>query len=503
MNKLKIFLGLFVFLFSITFVCAVQNVCCEKTISGLFCQNVDDTKCAESSTQVPTSCETTSYCKQGYCFDSKEGTCLDNTPRVVCNLNNGLWSETEPAQCELGCCLMGDQASFVTLTRCKKMSADLGIISNFRKEITNEQECLYEITKQEKGACVYEFEFDRTCVMSNRDDCKNGLANGTVKGEFFPGKLCSAEDLKTNCAPTDRTICVAGKEEVYFVDSCGNPANVYDSSKIKDTEYWSNIKDAAESCNSNSANIESKSCGNCNYLLGSFCRDSKLAGTKASYGDNICADLNCAKTSNGKSYKHGESWCVYEDEGKLNVGKNAVGSRFYKHICINGEEVVESCADFRNEECIEDVIETSVGDFSQAACRVNRWRECVAQSEKIDCENTDKRDCIWKAGKYYTAFANSTEDEPGLCIPKNPPGLNFWNSEETKAVCAQANAVCVVKFEKKLLGGGEECKENCECLTDAWEKKHAELCSSMGDCGANVNWVGDKGYKLGYEVDVK
>jgi len=48
--------------------------CCEKTVSGLFCQNVPAGECAAGAKQAPTSCESTSYCKNGYCFDSSEGT---------------------------------------------------------------------------------------------------------------------------------------------------------------------------------------------------------------------------------------------------------------------------------------------------------------------------------------------------------------------------------------------------------------------------------------------
>ena len=49
---------------------AEDNVCCEKTKSGLSCQDVTADKCAAGSRQVPSSCQSTSYCRLGYCYDS-------------------------------------------------------------------------------------------------------------------------------------------------------------------------------------------------------------------------------------------------------------------------------------------------------------------------------------------------------------------------------------------------------------------------------------------------
>ena len=489
------------------------KVCCEQTKTGFFCLNTVASECKQGSREpLPTSCESTSYCKAGYCYDSDEGNCVSNTPQLVCNANGGIWSEKKPKQCELGCCILGDQAAFVPLVRCKKLSSFLGLNINYNTGIKSEVECVLTASSQEKGACVFEFEFEKTCKFTTREQCSLGEGKDMVKGDFYPGKLCTAEELGTNCAPTRKTTCVPGKDEVYFVDSCGNPTNIYDSTKTSDKnkDYWTNAKSKLESCKPNEGNIESGSCGNCNYLLGSYCRSSSSAGARAAYGDNICADLNCKTTQSGKSYKHGESWCVFNDAGKTGAGVNSVGSEFYKHICVNGEEVLEKCADFRQEECIQDTIVTSVGDFSQAACAVNRWQDCTGQTDKTDCENTDKRDCLWKAGvELFTKDAasgmlirgNTEERENGACLPKNPPGLKFWEGAEAQSVCSQGNAQCIVTIKEDLFGE-ERDTENEECLGQEWENKRAEICMNLGDCGPNVNWLGDKGYKSGYNKTI-
>ena len=481
------------------------TICCEQTNAGAFCQNVPSTECKPNSRQVPTNCESTSYCRGGTCYDSTEGTCLENTPQLVCNANEGIWSQESPPQCALGCCILGDQASFVSLVRCKRLSSFLGLETRYDKSVPDEFSCIQKVQQQEKGACVYEFEFEKTCKFTTRAECKpSSGGNSTVQaGDFYGGKLCSAEELLTNCGPSTKTICVPGKDKVYFVDTCGNPANIYDSSKVNDKAYWTNIKNKDASCNPSSGNALSLSCGNCNYLQGSICRSENLAGANPTYGNFICADLNCKTTSNGKSYKHGESWCINKDSGGEGNSDNTVGSRFYKHLCINGEEVLEQCEDFRAEECIED----KINDFSQAVCKVNRWQDCNSQKDELRWENEDRRDGIWREGILLQSLQNTSSAEPvtGTGFAQNKPVFNFWSDEETTNLCSLGNAQCIIKFEEGLLSG-ESCVENCECLEAGWEKKQADSCVMLGDCGPSNNWLGQQGYDKGYklsDVDVE
>ena len=71
--------------------------------------------------------------------------------------------------------------------------------------------------------------------------------------------------------------------------------------------------------------------------------------------------------------KNGESWCEYE--GKIGDGRDVVGSRHVKHICFMGEERIEPCADYRQEICVQSDTTLENGKtFSEAACRINNWR---------------------------------------------------------------------------------------------------------------------------------
>ncbi len=216
---LIIILGLFIINLGFASAEVKATVCCEKTKSNLFCQNVPAEECAQGVKQLPTSCESTSFCKPGTCYNTAQGLCTDNTPQLVCNANNGTWSENSPPQCGLGCCILGDQAAFVTLTRCKYLSANLGLQTNYDRSIKDEVQCVLKVQEQEKGACVYDFEFQRTCKFTTRDVCIGGTGvNGTTsKGEFFANKLCSAPELGTNCGKTTKQLVFQEKTKYFLL----------------------------------------------------------------------------------------------------------------------------------------------------------------------------------------------------------------------------------------------------------------------------------------------
>ena len=516
---LLIALGYFVFVNGNLVSAAETSYCCEKTTSGAYCQNAPKEQCASGFQSTPTACESTSYCKKGCCYDSDEGLCMENTPEGACKASNGIWSESAECQipqCELGCCVLGQQAAFTSLQRCKKLSGLYGLKSDFRKNVADELSCIAIAQSQDIGACVFESDFVKTCKFTTRGECSSDSVEGGASAsnsssvEFFKDYLCTAEELDTDCQRTTETKCLEGKDGVYFIDSCGNPANIYDASKVNDIEYWRKVVDATASCKAGG-----KDCGNCDYLGGSIC--TKASATEnPKYGNNVCKDINCYKTSNGKNYKNGESWCVY-DQNNPNI--DSPGSRYYRHLCFAGEEIVEPCADLRVETCVED--KNTEVDFTYAGCVSNRWQECTMQNKTDDCLNTDKRDCIWfpigdaeDYGKYLKGDFKSLLDTkkliglalnvenvqnelPGRCVPKVAPGLNFWDSSSASQ-CSLASQSCTVKYEKKIIGQ-KKCVENCFCLEPATAVVANAICTRVGDCGADFNYIGkftNKGYSI-------
>jgi hypothetical protein len=460
------------------------SYCCEKTVGGAWCQNSPEENCNTNFRMVPTSCEATSYCKLGTCINQNEGVCMENTPQRVCEQAKGVWSEKpvdEVPQCNLGCCLIGDQASFVTQTRCKRLASLYGLETNFRTDIRNEVQCILSAASDVKGACVFEREYERTCRLTTKRECLS-IMEKEDSASFHEGFLCSDESLATNCGMSEKTTCVEGKDEVYFVDTCGNIANIYNSARAKEPAYWSRILTKAESCNPGSSNADSSTCGNCDYYLGSTCKTYQRGTDKVKpvLGDNICRDLSC--TYKGKNYNHGESWC----DNSPGADKNLPGSRYFRLICYNNEVTVEPCADFRQEVCAQSVINS----FSVAGCIVNKWQDCSAQTTKIDCENIDRRDCLWIAGAGLFG-----EGRGGACVPKNSPGFDFWRAGgETEQICSIASAKCIVEYEKGLTGGWS-CVKNCHCLSPEWEARMNQACTALGDCGSSVNYIGVQGYQ--------
>ncbi len=528
-------------------VSSTPSYCCEKTTSGGWCVNDVQSACAPGYNAAPTSCDTTSYCRLGTCYDSEEGICMGNTPQRVCNDNNGTWDPREPEevpQCQLGCCIIADQAAFVSLVRCKKLSSFFGVENNYRTDISDEVSCIATAQAQDKGACVYESNFERVCDFTTREKCGSDKGVQTInqtnislssEKTFYKDYLCSAEELSTSCARETSTTCEGG--DVYWVDSCGNLENVYSSNKKKS---WNNgrVLDANDVCATNDGS--NVNCGNCNYLAGTRCSkfDGLIGGPSGS--DYYCQKTECVD-GDGKKRLNGESWCI-SDAGAGKAG-DRVGSRYYKESCVDGDVKVEPCADFRNEICIEGSIETTSGSFGTAACRVNRWQDCIRQDNKDDCTNIDQRDCTWlpsvlgmiiggKSQGDSVTYSNPSASKPmfnnptaspitgnsifggedtgekptpttitnragGICVPNFPPGLKFWEEGSAKQICGQANAKCVVVYEKGLIGGSN-IVEGAECLDKAWAEGANSVCSALGDCGGAVNYNGEysgDGYK--------
>jgi len=459
------------------------SFCCEKTTYGAWCQNAAQEECDTAFQMTPSGCDSTSYCRSGCCYDSWEGTCMTNSPQLVCSQNSGTWADSgdcEIPQCDLGCCMLADQAAFVTLVRCKKLSSFYGLQTEFSTTIGDEASCLALAGGQVMGACVFEVDYINSCRMTSKSACDSeklqgvitaenvpveevdegepdrlnstinnavtgnvilspfGNVTGTLTGNvtFYENLLCSAEELGTNCGLTDDTTCVEGKDEVYYVDSCGNVANIYDAARRNDKSYWREIIDKEDSCGfgASNANAESSSCGNCDYFEGSYCRayDTSKDKKRPELGENICRDLNCYDSYDGNDYQHGETWCVYDSE--VGEGEDLAGSRHWRHLCVNGEEMVEPCPDFRNYVCLQDTTEREGEVFQQAACRANRWQTCFAQENEADCLNIDYRDCFWNGEiewsmKIANSSATSSPSNSGSIGSSSSSGSGNTSSE--------------------------------------------------------------------------
>lgn len=405
------------------------SFCCQRSLGGGTCLNLPESQCDSGFLKAPTSCESTSFCKLGTCYDSREGVCMENVPQETCNSQGGTWSDkdaSELAVCQPGCCIIADQAAFVPLVRCSKLSSSFGVNMDFRPSVTSEVECIALANSQDEGACVtYSASGINECVFTTRGEC--GAPEGVIAlnkqvseleresgKEFFKDTLCSLPELQANVARQTTTGCYKGM--VYWFDDKGNRENVYSSDKDKS---WNNGKtiDPDRVCSPTGG---SKDCGNCDYLLGSTCSEwsgfLNIGGPK--FGNYFCKKTECTDMD-GIKRKNGESWCVYDIEPGR--GFEEVGSRHFRQICVDGEIVTDPCDDFRNQICVHTGIPTSEGEFSMAACRANRWQDCSSQTLKRNCENIDVRDCIWTERPQGMNFSTGGAGNGGMT---NPIGAN-------------------------------------------------------------------------------
>ncbi len=450
-KNLVFLLGIFLFvnLVSAASTLSTPSVCCQKTIEGAFCLNTEEAKCDASFSIAPTSCESTSYCKLGTCFNSKEGICMENVPQMVCQQNNGSWSEkkqNELPQCSLGCCIIADQAAFVTLTRCKSLSTFYGVKNDFRADVNSESSCIELANSQDTGACVRNEGEIKTCLFTTRGECNgvnavlaiNTSSDDTGQTKFYKDVLCSAEELGTVNAKQTSTGCYQGK--VYWLDSEGQRENVY-SSNLDASWNGGRVASADSVCGKVGA---SKDCGNCDYLMGGTCQKwtGVLGIGKPKYGEYFCKTTTCTDRE-GNERKNGESWCVYDSE--VGNGRDPAGSRHYREICVDGAIKVEACEDFRNQICIHSGLPSSAGEFSVAACRVNRWQDCTGQTKKDTCENTDQRDCMWVAavdGLNFSVSKNSTGSSgQAFSNPAAAPQTGTTSQTTTSTALAGAGAI--------------------------------------------------------------
>lgn len=453
-------------------------------------------KCNEAC--LPTKASATNECKLGTCFDPVEGTCQFNSPRKFCTDNGGTWLDDpngNAAQCRRGCCILGDEVQFSTEQRCTRMSSILGMGKIFKPEIRTELSCISLSQNKIEGACLLSKD-----PATGKNICKftTGEQCAISRGEFHAGILCSNPELNSVCEKQKTSSCLDGKDEIYWFDSCGNRENIYDSNALKS---WNNGKVLSKN---QSCSIATESnpianqgtCGNCNYFAGSKCgsktQTEKLNDNLQNY---VCRDLSC-RDENGKLRRQGESWCAYRGSVGADGAKRAMdtpGSEHFKKVCIDGEIRTELCGNNRNSICIEQKTsrESGVGTFSTAECLINPWQAC------IDYNTYSQDEMQSKCGANSYCFVKQIslgEFKFSACAPKNP-GAHELQSEEGAAACSIGNQKCTVVSVRRFINkkwqlGGWEVIANKECKESKFTEEMNDLCMSLGDCGAEVNYAG-------------
>lgn len=391
---------------------AATDVCCEKTINDQTCFYGDSSNCDPSKQYAATNCEQTSFCKTGCCYILSEGQCYKSVPQSTCiNVDGAEWFTDATCdkvnECKLGCCTIGSQCIFTTEQSCALQTAKYPELEmKFQSEVDTEPECLDVCRAADKGCCI---NTDNTCNYGLREACDS------AKGQFYNQQYCSDVAL-CGCSKENSKTC--NDDDVYWLDSCGN------------------LEAVAEDCD---------------YAEGTLCKKME--------GEYKCGSVNCETTysdeknvhdSNmGEFRKNGENWCVYESG--TGDYKDRPGTRHYRHLCINGEEVIESCRDYREEICTQ----AEVNGYTQSQCLHNDIYESPITQQ----------------------------------LSTVPRGFQFW---EDQGMCDEGTTDCTVVWVKKNRYSSWKCEQNCHCETQKYIDDMAKACKSLGDCGADLNIVGEK-----------
>ena len=468
--------------------------CCALAIDGQKCATATATTCSEEAIFAEGAlCGATSFCRKGCCYDEGEGIYDKNVLKSDCPKSWVNDPNCNMPSAKLGCCVLGTNSIFETEGQCRvdSLSRALGasVVVDWNGDV-NEAQCLVLSATQIEGACVF---IRGNCKLETEADCLN------YGGQFSEGYLCTSPSLDTLCEVTEETTCVEGKDEVYFVDSCGNYANVYDSSKLKDVSYWDRVISPEDSCgagNVNNGNANSKSCGNCNRFLGGICASASEENFDVDLGGFYCKATSC--TFEGRTYRNGESWCVYD--GKIGDGDDVVGSRHWKYVCSQGVTRIEPCADYRNQICIQTNtfdVEGKDVQFTNAVCIANNWRECI----HLNGEEGGLELCEETLNCRIENVAVTDNFNFNVCTPKYPGGFSFKDERYQKTaeqICGMADQTCTVVYRSKMWGGCE-LVANEGCLEEKFAQEMNDLCRKLGDCGGAVNVEGvySENYKVG------
>jgi len=531
-KKLIILLTLGIFL-SIYLLGDISAVCCEKTEAGDICQNVASAEYCDSDYDINgnLACSSTTFCSTGTCVDRTRGECVPST-RAACNPSQGGYFYEQPieevTECQKVCCIVNGP-DYVEKVTCNSIGSEYNIQPEIIEGISA-LECYSLADADVMGACVIENNLGRDCDMTTKSDCT---------GEFHKGLLCTAQDLGTICVPSEKTTCIEGKNEVYFKDTCGNNANIYDSSKINpiNWDYWTYLKNPYEDpiCNDGSGNKYSSSCGNCNYIEGSTCG----LGNSADYGDYICQDIDCKEGELAEKFndlydnfpKNGDSWCIDSlgDVTNIRDFENAVpGQTSFRASCYMGEIQFQLGNQYRNKICFSQRTEDT--KKINAVFIPNRWQDCTFQNNTADCENTDRRDCRVLEGVNMVQsegmskkFINSSTDKEirASCVPKYSPGLNFWEptldiasqgdnqQKNTESVCQIGTSICGAaysgEYENRVTDWewdaySWECAIEKDCMN---KEKQGEVEDCVEGCGGSLCFGNEDSDKVPKNPNIK
>ncbi len=433
----------------------------------------------------------------------------------------------------------------------------------FDGSIVEESICFAQVKLHKEGACLtpsFDNPGKNECKFVSESECNEIIGEfheNKLCSNPELNTVCERQDTTSCIESLDElywTDSCGNKENIYDADKDKSWNNGLRLQKDEGCQLG----------DSSSPVANQGSCGNCNRLKSNYCgekTDSEKLSNAEHDGGFVCRDMGCIDIL-GIRREHGESWCAYQssiglpgpdipglDSLTTAIPNNPLsgliggarstdtpGSSHFRTSCLNGEITTENCGDHRNGICTQQLTPKDGGGvFAQAVCRTNRWAECL----NYNPDNMEGRlygmagsragdllalrlgltcgqdpDCFVK--KIDLTSSDDDTFKFSYCAPRYPPGLDLKdNLESSEEYCAVASNTCTAVFVKEArafgAGGIEwKCKLNCDCVdgddpdsakpSQKFVQEMNDLCTSLGDCGTKVNYIGVPGGGKGFDV---
>ncbi len=355
-----------------------QYGCCEKSKTGLLCQETWKSSCA-TGFHSGQACSKLSQCKPQTCI-YPDGPCMAQKTAAECKAEGGT-PDSNPIEsiaiCQKGCC--GIAKGIIAKVMQKKECTELAILLGYKKEdtefdssITNQNECFIKYDTTSKGCCVIG---GGQCLYGVRSECSSQGGNFVPLND--PTKFC--KDV-TGCAVTPHKYCGCGKLpntgfDIYWFDSQGNQEERVGS---LDSESCNNIDREKSITDSND--------GNCDYPVGIcmeeeneqvYCKDTSCTVNGLAQKINLDAPPKVLKDTIDELLLTGQSTCynfftAYEGES---FGDDSI-SNYLSEIEEDKEKYIRSTG-LQNQ-----IIHCRLGDVEIEGLGVDREKLCVMGGEK-------------------------------------------------------------------------------------------------------------------------
>ncbi|MCL6579311.1 MAG: hypothetical protein K6T73_07995, partial [Candidatus Bathyarchaeota archaeon] len=505
--------------------------CCEETLAGAKCQDgVISGNCVAEKWHENQECK--DICL-GCCINPNDGTCNSYSVKSSCAAQGSIFLlgdiKCEQSNlCKKGCCTIGYQKRWETNKTCVEQYR-----GSWDGSVPDWLTCQGGIGKDVMGCCVY------NCLYNTLGECANGAGLSTQEiirqGLWMQQKKCYESVSGCERCGTANNLgegCIEGFPHVYKKDLCGN----------------SYLEDIKTKC------IDGQRCKEESGRA--ICED--VTCNAYDNWDNNQKKFTAEPGFHGKTRYEGESWCVYDMPLRTTpyapIGSfDPVGSEHWLATCVDGEVIMDQSV-YRQQICEEVLLDKDTGEVvmegnapmsrdkryesdnyrSFASLTGNPWRVCILINDPEKCNAQNY--CYWmnelnRVGTFLTTgeldggptlkgdmdpkgdlagygensrtlSETDTRDAdlgkvyaPIRCLPRVSPGFD----ENNKGLCNLFGTVQCTLLDR-ISGDSYP-----ECDDAPWVELMAQRCRAVGDCGANINWVGEPSYEgfLAAEINPK